>query len=1025
MKTMGNIRKFFLLLALIVAGVQSTWAWEYDDFDGTADYELVKDVTIQGIVYSLYNVTITYGYQNNKKTANLGQKARVKSLTGVTTQTCVIPTKVYDNGIEYTVEGISQNFVGSNSTITSLTFEGRMGINFYNKSFSQSMAVQTGTWYIRNTSGEDFGVCFDNLRLPNLKSLYITDLYVQGTPDNWKFRRGDYPSLTDVYFLDCCPTLSAGMFVSASYITVHLPSKYIKDSMQYATVWSDFKAILPYQTTYVVKVTNNNSHQVEIYSLGKQNYSEDALTLKWTYEAGSSGSVYYETGENYYLKLYYDATTQPMPTLKRNGEEVTLTNIGDGVAGYQETNVQEDIKYMVSYNNKHCRLGFKGYGAVAGNYEIKRDGQTITGIITNTNPGYVDCDYGSTAILTMPATPYLLKNSLKQIIYGSTITTQNIPLPTPVDGVYTINLTIPSVSATRFEYSYDIPTVVVNEDPVITVMRMGEGEMKLHKFWEWDDQEERWRNEETINCVQTSTQTKIPYPSSLSPSGWGFDLMMTPLKGQVLRNFMVGYIHLADNDEGRDYIVWDSPATYYDESTNTYEFTIDLQNSINDMAYGMQDLDILVDMGPAETIVEEGNKQTFVRQGGTGSVYMLYENNAGEYDPQIAIGTTTITIPDYSNTLDCTYAKIYIDKVNGEKFTAYRDGVDVTSEFGFVSSISSYRYDFDKSEAGRAKSHWTILFEKDEDVITGYDWKVIAQNVPEGSKVTIVNGNEEDEHLLAEGVNDIHLVASGLQSARFEIPAVEGFNIMLSRDGEEMGSAMTLANGVYTLIVPDLEILDAAWFVSMTSASADLTEWTVVKTADVEDAEVRVSPEGGEEETTALTDACTEIDVSNAEYAQLRVKGSVSSSTYDLYLNAYDIANHKIDVIRVVREITGLGLVETKALVESAPVKVKGFATRAEAEAAMATLTAIEGTQCSVKSPGVGTFVKVLRNGVDVTADMTPDGDYLMMNVDAADLTSTTWVITTEEHINRFDTNNDGTVDISDVTKLVNEVLTR
>lgn len=202
----------------------------------------------------------------------------------------------------------------------------------------------------------------------------------------------------------------------------------------------------------------------------------------------------------------------------------------------------------------------------------------------------------------------------------------------------------------------------------------------------------------------------------------------------------------------------------------------------------------------------------------------------------------------------------------------------------------------------------------------------------------------------------------------------------------------------------------------------ETTEWTVVKTAEVEDAEVRVSVEGGEEETTALTDACTEIDVSNAEYAQLRVKGLVSSSTYDLYLNAY---TQELAVVKAVKELTGLGLVETKALVESAPVKVKGFTTRAEAEAAMATLTAIEGTQCSVKSPGVGTFVKVLRNGVDVTADMTPDGDYLMMNVDAADLTRTTWVLTTEELINRFDTNNDGTVDISDVTKLVNEVLNK
>lgn len=1016
MKTIGNMRKLFLLLALIVAGAQSTWAWKYDDFDGTADYELVKDVTINGIVYSLYNVTITYGYLDNEKTANLGQKARVKSLTGVTTPNCVIPAYVYDDDIEYTVEGISKNFVNVNNIITSLTFEGRMGINFYNKSFSQSLMAQTGTWYIRNTSGEDFGVCFDNLRLPNLKSLYITDLYVQGTPDNWKFRREVYQSLTDVYFLDCCPTLSAGMFVSASYITVHLPSKYIKDSMQYATVWSDFKAILPYQTTYVVKVTNNNSHQVEIYSLGKQNYSEDALTLKRTYEAGSSGSVYYETGENYYLKLYYDATTQNMLTLTRNGEEVTLTNIGDGVAGYQETNVQEDINYVVTPNNKLCRLSFTGYGAVAGNYEIKRDGQTITGKITNTNPGFVDCDYGSTAILTMPATPYLLKNSLKQTIYGSTITTQNIPLPTPVDGVYTINLTIPSVSATRFEYSYDIPTVVVNEDPVITVMRMGEGEMKLHKFWEWDDQEERWRNEETINCVQTPTQTRIPYPSSLSPNGWGFDLMMTPLKGQVVRGFMVGRITEPDNGEGRDFILWDDYLEYvqknYDESTNTYTFTIDLEKSINDMDFGMQDLDILVDMGPVETIVEEGYKQSIVCKGSTQSTVWY----SGETQTQFSGEGSATFILDDKGEFD-HFLTILL--ANGEKFTAYRDGVDVTSQFDHYNN--TYNYEF-YDESYFYSSGWLIFFEKDENVITGYDWKVIAQNVPEGSKVTIVNGNEEDEHLLAEGVNDIHLVASGLQSARFEIPAVEGFNIMLSRDGEEMGSAMTLANGVYTLIVPDLEILDAAWFVSMTSASADLTEWTVVKTAEVEDAEVRVSPEGGEEETTALTDACTEIDVSNAEYAQLRVKGSVSSSTYDLYLKAY---TQELAVVKAVKELTGLGLAETKALVESAPVKVKGFATRAEAEAAMAKLTEVEGTQCSIKNPGVGTFVKVLRNGVDVTADMTPDGDYLMMNVDAADLTRTTWVLTTEELINRFDTNNDGTVDISDVTKLVNKVLNR
>ena len=1023
------MRKLFLLLALIVAGVQSTWAWYYDDFDGTANYELVKDVTIQGVVYSLYNVTITYGYLNNEKTENLGKKARVKSLTNVTTPNCLIPAYVYDDGIEYTVEGISKYFVDVNYIITSLTFEGRMGINFYNKSFSQSLMAQTGTWYIRNTSGEDFGVCFDNLRLPNLKSLYITDLYVQGTPDNWKFSREVYRSLTDVYFLDCCPTLSAGMFVSASYITVHLPSKYIKDSMQYATVWSDFKAILPYQTTYVVKVMNNNSHQVEIYSLGKQNYSEDALTLKWTYEAGSSGSVYYETGENYYLKLYYDATTQNMPTLKRNGEEVTLTNIGDGVAGYQETNVQEDINYVVTPNNKQCRLSFQaGTAYVAGTYTVKSNGITIKGNITSN--GFIDCDYGSEVTLSMPATPYLLANSLKLTKYGSPIVTENLTLPSPKEGSYTITFNVPEINSALFIYSYIIPEPTEEPDPVITIMRTGDADVSVRAFWNWDEQREDYHDWKTINCSNTLTQFNIPSPTYSwigDGNAWGFTMTIKPVKGEILKDMLIGEITEDEYDNSVmtwfDYKNNSLFTNSYDEATNTYTITISADNYMN---FTVTDYAVMLNIGPEHMVVEDGNKQTFLRQGGTSRVYLQYEDNATEYEPEIGVGTTNIVIPDHSNVLDCTYADLYIDKVYGEKFTAYRDGVDVTSEFGFVSSISSYRYDFDKSEAGRAKSQWTILFEKDEDVIMGYDWKVIAQNVPEGSKVTIVNGNEEDEHLLAEGVNDIHIVASGLQSARFEIPAVEGFNIMLSRDGEEMGSTMTLANGVYTLIVPDLEILDAAWFVSTTSASADLTEWTVVKTAEVEDAEVRVSPEGGEEETTALTDACTEIDVSNAEYAQLRVKGSVASSTYDLYLNAYDIANHKLEVVKAVKAITGLGLVETKALVESdLPVKVKGFATRAEAEAAMATLTTIEGTQCSVKSPGVGTFVKVLRNGVDVTADMTPDGDYLMMNVDAADLTRTTWVLTTEELINRFDANNDGTVDISDVTKLVNEVLNR
>jgi large subunit ribosomal protein L7/L12 len=52
----------------------------------------------------------------------------------------------------------------------------------------------------------------------------------------------------------------------------------------------------------------------------------------------------------------------------------------------------------------------------------------------------------------------------------------------------------------------------------------------------------------------------------------------------------------------------------------------------------------------------------------------------------------------------------------------------------------------------------------------------------------------------------------------------------------------------------------------------------------------------------------------------------------------------KIKVIKEVRAITGLGLAEAKALVESAPVKVKEGVTKEEADELNAKLTAVGAT---------------------------------------------------------------------------------
>ena len=59
-------------------------------------------------------------------------------------------------------------------------------------------------------------------------------------------------------------------------------------------------------------------------------------------------------------------------------------------------------------------------------------------------------------------------------------------------------------------------------------------------------------------------------------------------------------------------------------------------------------------------------------------------------------------------------------------------------------------------------------------------------------------------------------------------------------------------------------------------------------------------------------------------------------SEFDLVLA--EVGDHKIKVIKVVRELTGLGLGEAKALVDGAPKTVKEAMPKEEAEAAKAKL---------------------------------------------------------------------------------------
>jgi large subunit ribosomal protein L7/L12 len=67
--------------------------------------------------------------------------------------------------------------------------------------------------------------------------------------------------------------------------------------------------------------------------------------------------------------------------------------------------------------------------------------------------------------------------------------------------------------------------------------------------------------------------------------------------------------------------------------------------------------------------------------------------------------------------------------------------------------------------------------------------------------------------------------------------------------------------------------------------------------------------------------------------------GTEADKTYSVTLTSF--GDKKIHVIKIVRKYTGLGLKDTKELVESAPVEVKAGLSKADADAMLAELKAV------------------------------------------------------------------------------------
>jgi large subunit ribosomal protein L7/L12 len=81
---------------------------------------------------------------------------------------------------------------------------------------------------------------------------------------------------------------------------------------------------------------------------------------------------------------------------------------------------------------------------------------------------------------------------------------------------------------------------------------------------------------------------------------------------------------------------------------------------------------------------------------------------------------------------------------------------------------------------------------------------------------------------------------------------------------------------------------------------------------------------------TAAAPVAAVAAVAGAAAPQAEAKAEEEKTEFDVILA--EVGANKINVIKVVREITGLGLKEAKDLVESAPKPVKTGVSKAEAE---------------------------------------------------------------------------------------------
>ena len=980
----------FLLAIMLVGGVNAAragWSWN----------KVVYQTSSSGVEYAL--IKHYYQFEGNTGVNNpiyYYTNAYISSISGVTSETLVIP-KSYDSTAE--VNGYMDSESLSNENIKELILETSLFSTF------QLFYTLDCDVYSSTAPSGLFGApahqgFLTEWNLPNLEKVYLDGEFLYKLGSLSKFEK-----LKDIYFTSRSEiqNLTITNVSDAENVTAHVYYKFYSDDMKNDAPWNRFKDVVPYKADGTISVRNNSSSNVVLYQ-GAGTGGQQLMTVLNGTKAYSGNK-----GDSYTIFLSYDNTLKSA-TLKRNGENVTLTSTTGG-AYYVERNLDGDVSFEASLTDLTCNFRIVQDICREIEYSYERDGNIVTGTILKTDVT-LPCARNKVVTLKMPYDDMKQLNTVKD---GST----NVTIPSPSNGYYTFTVTLPKSASKTWTVDWK---EIASSDPVLEVMRTGDAEVSINARWDYDEQTGDYHYSKTVSCPHYSTSVTIPQPTHHSSDEfvwWGFDVNITPHDGWEFSYIRLGVLE-NDNNE----ITWyDSRekqviSRLIQQNDGTTTFTFDMTNLDVYYNFSLGNTAIQIVCERAYESVPDGNIQDFVRVGGKGAVNLDYEKEYNGYNQEIGEGFTRISIPDY-NADDCTNADLYIAKVYGEKFTAYRDGVDVTSDFKEESS-GNYHYNYDLHT--RSASNWVLLFSDDEDVKLAYDWKLMKEDqVYCLLEMDYASGSQTNRVLQAYDTYSI--AAENLQTVRLKVAPYNDIAPVVVKNGVNQTESLELKDGFYVLEYSASEMSDATWYIDYDVATIidAATQWTVLQTNGLTGSTVTPTNVGAT--ITSISCDTTYQVIPIYSEGLTKVNLTIPSSTYQLCLNANGAS--KINVVKVIREIANLGLKEAKTIADQVqstespdypPVFVKTYQTQEAAEAD-AVKIAEAGGVASVRK------LCVLRDGKDVTSKLTIGETTSSIEVRAEDVATSAWVITSNPVVNRFDTNGDFKITIADVTKLVNKIL--